>query len=94
MRMAQARDRDAREKIYVGIAVGVGESRAFAMVEGEAGQQRNPLAAGRDIFLFEREYLFRFGSRNSGLDRRKFSVITSGCRLQLIAVRILLNLRR
>ena len=72
--MPEARDRDARKEIDVGVAVGVGERRAFAMIECEAGEQRNSLAAGRDIFLFEVEDLFRLGSWNSCLDRGKFSV--------------------
>ena len=62
--MAEARDRDAREKIDVGVAVGVGERRPFAMIERETGQQRNSLAPGRDVFLFEFEDLFRLGSGN------------------------------
>ncbi len=37
--MAEAGDRDAREKIDVDVAVGVGERRAFAMIECEAGEQ-------------------------------------------------------
>src|SRR5258707_4792126 len=68
MRMAEACDRDARKKIDVGVAVGVSERRAFAMVECEAGEQRDSLAAGRDIFLFEVEDLFRLGSWNGSLD--------------------------
>ena len=89
MRMAKACDRDAGEKIDVDVAVGVGERRAFAVIEGDTGEQRDALAAGRDIFLFEVEDLLRLGSGNCSLDRGKFSV--GGCRgLQLVAVRILL----
>ena len=73
--MAEARDGDAREEIDVGVAVGVGERRAFAVIERETGEQRDSLAAGRDIFLFEVEDLFRLGSWNSCLDRGKFSVV-------------------
>src|ERR1700722_6933390 len=63
MRMAQACDRYTREKIDVGVAVGVGEGRAFAVIECETGEQRDSLAAGRDIFLFEVEDLLRLRSR-------------------------------
>src|SRR5580693_65154 len=88
MRMSQACDRDTREKIDVGIAVGVGQGRAFAVIECETGEQRDSLAAGRDIFLFEVEDLLRLRSRYCSLDRGKFWV--DGCRgLQLVAVRIL-----
>ena len=66
--MTEARDRDTREKIDVGVAVGVGQRRAFAMVECEAGEQRDPLAAGRDILLLEVEDLFRLRSGNGCLD--------------------------
>src|ERR1700722_3183388 len=68
MRMAQACDRYAREKIDVSVAVGVSEGRAFAVIESETGQQRDSLAAWRDIFLFEVEDLFRLGSRYCSLD--------------------------
>src|SRR5580704_4745166 len=89
MRMSQACARDTREKIDVGIAVGVGQGRAFAVIECETGEQRDSLAAGRDIFLFEVEDLLRLRSRYCSPDRGKFSV--GGCRgLQLVAVRILL----
>src|SRR5258708_3668825 len=89
MRMAEACDRYTCEKVDVGVAVGVGEGRAFAVIECEAGEQRDSLASGRDIFLFEVEDLFRLGSRYCSLDRGKFSV--GGCSgLQGIAVRILL----
>jgi hypothetical protein len=33
MSMAEAGDRDAREKIHVDVAVGVGERRAFTVIE-------------------------------------------------------------
>ena len=78
MRVAQACDRYTREKIDVRISVGVGEGRAFAVIECETGQQRDSLAAGRDIFLFEVEDLFRLGSRYCSFYRGKFSV--GGCR--------------
>src|SRR6202795_2123789 len=68
MRMTKACDRNAREKIDVGVTVGVGEGRAFAVIESETGQQRDSLAAGRDIFLFKVEDLFRLGSRYCRLD--------------------------
>src|ERR1700690_762518 len=70
MRMPQACNRDAREEIDVGVAVGVGEGRAFAVVECEACEQGNSLTAWRDIFLFEVEDLFRLGSWTSSLNRR------------------------
>ena len=35
--MTEAGDGDAREEIDVGVAVGVGERRAFAVIECEAG---------------------------------------------------------
>ena len=72
--MAEARDRDAGEKIHVGVAVGVGKRRAFAVIERDAGEQRNSLAARRDILLFGVEDLLRLGAWNRGLDCRKFSV--------------------
>ena len=87
--MAQASDRYAGEKIDVGIAVGVGQGRAFAVIECETGEQRDSLAPRRDIFLLEVEDLFRLGSRYCRFDRGKFSV--AGCRgLQGVTVRILL----
>src|ERR1035437_6793721 len=66
MCMAEARDRDARKEIHVGVAVGVGKRRAFTVVEGEAGEQRNSLAAWRDILLFGVEDLLRLGCWNRG----------------------------
>ncbi len=74
MPMAEARDRDSREEVEVGVAVGVGERRAFAVIECDPGEQRNPLAAGRDIALFGVENFFRLGPGNVSLDCRQFAV--------------------
>ena len=52
MSMAEAGDRDAREEIDVDVAVGIGERRAFAVIDRDSGQQRNTLASRRDIALF------------------------------------------
>jgi hypothetical protein len=68
MRMAEARDPDTGEEIHEGVAVGVGERRAFAVIERDADQQRNPLAPRRDILLFGVEDLLRFGAWNRCLD--------------------------
>src|SRR5712692_9437253 len=51
MGMAEARDGDSREKIEIDVAVGVGQRRAVAMIEGNAGEQRDALPAGRDKTL-------------------------------------------
>jgi hypothetical protein len=72
--MAEARDCDSGEEIDVGVAVGVGQGRAFTMVEREAGQQRNPLAAGRDIALLGLENFLRLRPGNMSLDCRQFAV--------------------
>jgi len=74
MRMAEARDCDSREEIDVGVAVGVGERRAFAVIECDPGEQRNPLAAGRDVALFGVEDFLRLGTGNMSLDCRQFAV--------------------
>jgi hypothetical protein len=74
MPMAEARDCDAREEIDIGVAVGVGEGRAFAVIECDSSEQRNPLAAGRDIALFGVENFLRLRSRNVSLDCRQFAV--------------------
>src|SRR6202030_4014468 len=79
MRMTKAGDRYTGEKIDVSVAVGVGQGRAFAVIECETGQQRDSLAAGRNIFLFEVEDLFRLGTRYCSLDRGKFSVGVGSC---------------
>jgi hypothetical protein len=68
MRMTQAGDGDAREEIDVGVAVGVGERRAFAVIERDAGEQRNPLAPGRDVALLGVEDFFRLGTGDWSLD--------------------------
>ncbi len=72
--MAQARHRYPGEEIDVGVAVGVGERSAFTMIEGDTGEQRNPLAAGRDIALFGVENFFRLGTRDGSFDCRQFTV--------------------
>ena len=72
--MAEACDCDSREKIDVSVAVGVGQRRAFAVIECETREQRNPLAAGRDIALFGVENFLRLGAGNIGLDCRQFAV--------------------
>jgi len=74
MRMAEARDCDSREKIDIGVAVGVGQRRAFAVIECDPREQRNPLAAGRDIALFGVENFLRLRPRNMSLDCRQFAV--------------------
>ena len=74
MRMPQARDCDPGEEIDVGIAVGVGERRPFAVIEGDTGEQRNPLTAGRDIALFGVENFLRLRPRDVSLDCRQFAV--------------------
>ena len=66
--MAEARDRHPREKVDVGVAVGVGEGRAFAVIECDSGEQRNPLASGRDVALFGVENFLRLGTWNCSLD--------------------------
>jgi hypothetical protein len=68
MPMTEARDRNSCEKIEVGVAVGVGQRRAFAMIECDAGEQRNSLASGRDIALFGVENFLRLGTWNCSLD--------------------------
>ena len=72
--MAEARDRDARKKIDVGVAVGVGERRAFAVIECDTGEQRDSLASGRDVALFGVENFLRLGPGNMSLDCRQFAV--------------------
>ncbi|HYR80333.1 MAG TPA: hypothetical protein VEO55_10035 [Candidatus Dormibacteraeota bacterium] len=72
--MAEARDCDSGEEIDIGVAVGVGERRAFAVIECDPGEQRNPLAAGRDIALFSVEDFPRLGTGDVGLDCRQFAV--------------------
>ena len=72
--MPQAGDCDSGEEIYIGIAIGVGERRAFAVIECDSGEQRNTLAARRDIALFGVENFFRLGPRNMSLDCRQFAV--------------------
>ena len=66
--MTEARDRDSGEKIYVGVAVGVGERRAFAVIECDTGEQRNPLAPGRDVALLGVENFLRLGTGDGSLD--------------------------
>lgn len=70
MSMAKARDRYPGEEIDVGVAVGVGEGRAFAVVERDPREQRNPLPARRDIALFGVEDFLRFGPGDGSFDCR------------------------
>jgi hypothetical protein len=72
--MAEARDRDSGEEIDVGVAVGVGERRAFAVIECDTREQRNPLAPGCNIALFGVENFLRLGTGNMSLDGRQFAV--------------------
>jgi len=72
--MAEACDCDSREEIDIGVAVGVGERRAFAVIECDAREQRNPLAAGRDIALFSVENFLRLRPRDVSLGCRQFAV--------------------
>jgi len=68
MPMTEARDCDPRKKIDVGIAVRVGECRAFAVIERDSREQRNSLASGRDVALFGIENFLRLGTWNCSLD--------------------------
>jgi len=68
MPMTEARDRDSGKEIYICVAVGVGERRAFAVIKCDTGEQRNPLASGRDIALFGVENFLRLGTWNCSLD--------------------------
>src|ERR1700732_3274568 len=61
MSVAEAGNRDAREKIEVNISVRVGERRAFTMIECDTGEQRHTLSSGRDVTLFVCENLLRLG---------------------------------
>ena len=70
MAVAEARDRDAGEKIDEHVAVDVGERRALAMIERDAGEQRDTLAAGRDMALLVGEQRARIRSGNRGGDFR------------------------
>jgi hypothetical protein len=72
--MPQARDCDSSEEIDVGIAVGVGQRRAVAVIECDPGEQRNTLPAGRDIALFGVENFLRLRPGNMSLDCRQFAV--------------------
>jgi hypothetical protein len=74
MPMAEARDCDSGEEIDIGVAVGVSEGRAFAVIECDTREQRNPLAAGRDIALFAVETVCRLRPRNMRLECRQFAV--------------------
>src|SRR5271154_2666455 len=67
MAVAEAGDADAGEKIDVTITVGIGKRGAFAVVESDAGELRDTLAAGRDIAILAIENLARFGSGYSRL---------------------------
>ncbi len=62
MGMAEARDRHAGKEIQIDVAVGVGQSRARAVIKSESGQQRDPLTARRDIALLALENRAGLGS--------------------------------
>jgi len=74
MPMAEARDCHPGKEIEVGVAVRVGKGSAFAVIECDSGEQRNPLASGRDVALFGVEDFFRLGTGNGSLDCRQFAV--------------------
>ena len=74
MRMAEACYCDSGEEIDIGVAVGVGDGRAFAVIECDTGEQRNTLASGRDVALFGVEDFFRLRPGNMSLDCRQFAV--------------------
>jgi hypothetical protein len=62
MRVAQAGHRHAGVQIDVRIAVEIDERRTLSPLDGELGEQRDRLQAGRDVaLLFVKE---RFGSRS------------------------------
>jgi hypothetical protein len=44
------------------------------VIERDTGEQRDALAAGRDVALFGVENLFRLRPRNVSLDCRQFAV--------------------
>jgi hypothetical protein len=51
MAVAEAGDRDAGKKIDEHVAVDVGQRRTLAVIERDAGEQRDTLAAGCDMAL-------------------------------------------
>jgi hypothetical protein len=59
VRVAEARDADARQQIYVAIAVEIPEHGAFAAVHAELAEERDALRAGREILGFEVEDALR-----------------------------------
>src|SRR4029077_5931530 len=61
---------DAGEKVDEDIAVYVGKRGPLAVIEGKAGQQRNTLAAGRDMALLVGEQRARLWPGNRGVDFR------------------------
>ena len=74
MPMAETCHRNPGEEIDVGVAVGVGERRAFAVIECDTREQRDPLAPGCDIALFGVENFLRLGTGDVSLDCRQFAV--------------------
>ena len=70
MAMAETRDRNAGEEIDEHVAVDVGERRALAVIERDPGEQRDTLAAGRDMALLVGEQRARVRSGNRGGDFR------------------------
>src|ERR1700730_5316758 len=70
MRMTETGDRDAGEEVNEDIPVDVGERGALAMIEGEAGEHRDTLAAGRDMTLLVGEQRAGFRPGNRRIDFR------------------------
>src|SRR5258708_31122782 len=70
MAVAETRDRDDGKKIDEPVAVDVGGRRALAVIERDAGKQRDTLTAGRDMALLLGEQRARFWSRNCRGDFR------------------------
>ena len=52
VRVAEAGDRHAGVQIEVGVAVEIGQRRSAAVLDGQLGEQRDRLQAGRDVLLF------------------------------------------
>src|SRR5712692_3009264 len=74
MAVAKAGDRYAGIKIEVNVVVGVGQGRAFAMIEGDTGKERNTLAARRDVALFVRKNFARLRARYRRRDTRQLAI--------------------
>ena len=61
MRIAEARDADARQEIDVPVAVDIEEQRALAMIDADRAKERKALRAGCEMLLLFVEDLTRFG---------------------------------